>query len=52
MQQLSAPVIAWQPMNAPKQTWWHAAYRSAVSGAVRGLAAVVVSVPDRSRRTA
>jgi hypothetical protein len=52
MPQHTMPQITWQPMTTPKQTWWHAAYRSAVSGTIRGLAAVVVSVPDRSRRTA
>jgi len=39
--------IAWQPMPTPKQSWWHAAYVSAVSGAIRGLAAIVDSVPQR-----
>ena len=39
--------IAWQPMPTPKQTWWHAAYSAAVGGAIRGLAAVVDSVPQR-----
>lgn len=39
--------ITWQPMTTRKQAWWHAAYASAVSGAIRGLAAVVDSVPQR-----
>jgi hypothetical protein len=44
--------ITWEPMAAPRQTWWHAAYSSAVGGAIRGLAAIVDSVPQRARHTA
>lgn len=49
MQHLSGPEIAWQPMNAPKQTRWHAAYRTAVAVTIRGLAAVIVATPQRRR---
>lgn len=45
--QYKSQQITWQAMPTPKQTWWHAAYVSAVSGAIRGLAAVVDSVPQR-----
>ena len=41
--------ITWQPMNPPKQTWWHAAYSSAVAGTIRGLATVIVASPQRRR---
>jgi hypothetical protein len=49
MQQPPEPVTAWQPIPAPKRTWWHAAYRAAVARTIRGLAAVIVATPQRRR---
>ena len=41
--------ISWQPMGPPKQTWWNAAYRSAVAGTILGLARIIDASPQRRR---
>ena len=38
--------ITWQAMT-PKQTWWHAAYSSAVAGTILGLARLIEASPQR-----
>jgi hypothetical protein len=43
------PQITWQAMTPPKQTWWHAAYREAVAGSIRGLALIIDCSPQRRR---
>jgi hypothetical protein len=47
--QYANPQITWQPMSTPKQTWWHAAYSSAVAGTIRGLALIIDNAPQRRR---